>query len=276
MVKGKHSCPVCEYEINDTDFIFCPMCATRLTSGGDYSGHELDRLSSLWGREEGGKFMHENFQSTRDMGGISFKKPKQIRPKLGDRPHINLLNLQVFSFLHAKPDYTPEIYNLTHLAGHYSTENLRLIGVDKLVNALSRTGLFWKVFQNEKVRKVHEQGWQNTGIAIVEFSKVDRGKKKVTYTVRDSVHKPIKSEKPCCVLIAGALGGQAESFYSGFWNAVETKCVCNGDPHCEFQLTYSKKPVEPKTPSYTKKELHSILSQLIQLVVERPKKSGTP
>lgn len=272
MPSPQKKCPVCEYEIENAEFMYCPMCAAKLAGGKEYAGHEVDRLSSLWGREEGGKFMHENFQSMHAMSVISFRKSERIRQELGDFAHMNLLNLQIFSFLRAKPSYAPDVYKLSHLCGHYSTENLRVIGVDKLVNALSRTGLFWKVFQNDKVRKAHEQGWRNTGMALVEFSEVDKDRKKLTYVVRDSLNTGIRASKPCCIVIAGALSAQAESFYSGFWNAVETKCVCKGDPHCEFQLTFSKTPVEPKTPSYAQEELDSIVDQIIKYVIERPKK----
>ncbi len=44
-------------------------------------------------------------------------------------------------------------------------------------------------------------------------------------------------DKPVCYYLAGAIAGIAEACAGTEYSCIETKCIANGDPHCEFELS---------------------------------------
>ena len=269
MVKGKHSCPVCEYVVKDESFVFCPMCAAKLGGGEEYLGPVVDRISYLWERHRDGRFIYGNFKSVRNMSGICVKKSRPVRNELGDFANIHLFSLYEFSTILCNPDFVSDYYLFGKLLGHFSAENLRFAGLNKLVNSLSKTPLFWQVFQDKRIQDIHEKGWRRVEGMLIKIHEVDKDKQRVRYIAEDTIWSPFKSSKACCFFFSGVLAGQAEALFSGYWAAVEKKCACTGNEQCVIDLHLHEKERGPKVEKFNVSEIKHILDQVITGITER-------
>ncbi|MFH1721938.1 MAG: V4R domain-containing protein [Candidatus Altiarchaeota archaeon] len=154
--------------------------------------------------------------------------------------------------------------------GYYAAEiGCKIANIDKLVHSLSRSALFWKIFENKKIRGAYSQGFLGTNAAILDLIKIDKNKRCLRFTVRDSTTSHLQSPKKCCFIEVGALCGINEVLFNGFWNGVENKCHCVGDDVCEFDVFLHENEVEPKFQFLSKEEVNKIFDYVLSNIVER-------
>jgi len=271
MVEVAVSCPACDYEIKDNDFVFCPMCGGKLEDG-EPSLVTSERLQYLWERWEKGRFLDSNFLAFKNIGRFPYIPVKVIRDKLGDFAHMNILNLQIYSFLYCNPKHSVEFYRIGKLLGFHSGATALKAGkVDNLVNLINKTGLSWKVFENEKVRDVYVGGWNRVKGGKSRWVNISKDKGLVRIVMDESPSSAFHSTKPACMWLAGVQCGHMGVLFDGIWEGVETKCVSAGDPRCEFELKLCKEEETIDVPQLSKKELDEIVESLTRDVVERDK-----
>jgi len=262
-------CSICETRIQK-GWEFCPGCGVALNNDGKTDEYPLERIRYLWERQERGKFIYSNFKAVKNVGNFAYGNTRPTRPKLGDFYHIHLSNLQKFSFLYLSPTFITQFYKIGKLKGYYSAgEALRTLKLEKFVSALSRTGLQWNVLKSEKIQKAQIKGWYNTKAVMMEDISVNEKDKTLEYSVEESYESLMQSPKPCCFINLGTLCGQAEALSGGFWDGVETKCKSKGDECCRLELYFHEKEEEPKIDMLKKKDLDSILDEVISNVVQK-------
>ncbi len=262
-------CSICETR-TQKGWEFCPGCGVALNSNGKTDGYPLERIRYLWERQERGKFIYSNFKAVKNVGNFAYGNIKPIRTKLGDFSNIYLGNLQKFSFLYLAPTFITQFYKIGKLKGYYSAgEALRTLKMEKFVSALARTGLQWNVLKSEKIQKAQIKGWHNTSAMIIKDISVNKKNRTLGYVTEESPESLIHSSKPCCFMNLGTLCGQAEALSGGFWDGIETKCESKGNKDCRFELHFHDKEEEPKIEILKKKDLDSILNEVISDVVQK-------
>lgn len=263
-------CPLCEFKLR-RDFRFCPACGFKLDTDLASLDKALDRIRYLWRREGCGEFMYSNFKAVRDLGIMPYVKTKSSRPQLGDFEHILLLNLRLFSFLYCAPQAVSDFYKIGKLLGYYSTtEAIKSSKLKKLYGLLSKSGLYWKMLENDRIVETQKRGWEMDGGLLIDAVEVSKKEGRVKYTIKEPITAMLSNQKKsCCFLEMGALCGQMEALSPGFWDGVEKECVCMGDPHCTVEICHHETEENPKLEAFSKSEVDSVLDDLIDLVVKR-------
>ncbi|MFH1788183.1 MAG: zinc ribbon domain-containing protein, partial [Candidatus Altiarchaeota archaeon] len=145
------NCPTCQEKIQNKKYIFCPMCGSKLNGiDGEYNP---DRLKYLLRQDEAGLFIHDNFTSVRHAGTRQWTDVINIR-RIGDFSHLYLNNLHVFSLLTLQPKCAIDLYRMGKLVGRGTIGiAMKVIGTEKLINSMIRTGMFWKIFEFDSIQK---------------------------------------------------------------------------------------------------------------------------
>jgi len=252
--KSKGKCPVCEYKIKDDEFVFCPICGGKLDSALNAEEYNVDRLRYVLGLDKGGRFFYENFSVAKQMGSYQWIKIKDVRRRLSDFHHIFLLNLHANSLLHSSARVRDDLYTVSKFFGHCSVgEALKTMKIQPLVNTLSGSKLFWKVFENKLVQKMFKEGYGKIGAMHINRINIDKEAKSITWVCSDSPLSTITAEKPACFMTLGCLCGQSDVVFNGIWEGRETKCQAVGDEYCEFELTLHEKEEKPDLEEFSKK-----------------------
>ncbi|MBN2014439.1 MAG: hypothetical protein JW778_04610 [Candidatus Altiarchaeota archaeon] len=269
-------CPACNTK-TEKNWTYCPHCATRLDTSISFdspqiiSGYALDRTRYLWERQQGGKVIFQNFKIVQNLGKVAFKEVEPVRKQLGDFEHINLLNLRKFSFPHLNPNQIYELYAISKLIGYYMANAALgdIVGFSVLIEKLSKTGLFWKIFENEVYQKKHKIGWKNAGGGFIQSGGVDRTTKRVSHHIRECPSSIVHALRSVCFMEVGALCGEAEALFGGIWDGRETKCQAKGDEYNEIEIYLHEKEEKPEIDQLTKEELDNILNEIITNSIER-------
>ena len=246
---------------------------------------EVDWVEYLLERNRKGKFLYSNFQSIRNIGVSPYTKIKPIRPELGDYEHMASFGLRFFSFLYLSPIFAYEFYRLGKIMGYCTADGaFKTLRIKSLVSALVKTGLFWKVFQNERIQEALRKGWQRNGGALIKLIEINKEEKRLKYTMKENSCAIIKTltdryqygyfTKPCNCIEMGILSGQAEALFGGLWDCIEIKCVAKGDSHCEMELYLHEEGIYSKISVLTKEEYGRILDMCIELVISKEKDTG--
>jgi predicted hydrocarbon binding protein len=245
---------------------------------------EANRIEYLLERNKRGNFLYSNFQAIRNVGVSPYKKIIPVRPELGDYEHIASFSLRFFSFLYLSPVLVYELYRLGKIIGYCTTDGaLKTLKIKPLVNALTKTGLFWRVFQNKRITEVQRDGWKVDGGGLIELIEIDKGKGGLRYAVRENSCAIIKTlaeryeyeymTKPCSCVEIGVLCGQAEALFGGLWDGKETRCMAKGDPNCEVDIHLHEGEVHPDIPMLTKEEYEELLDMGVKLAISDEKKT---
>jgi len=243
------------------------MCGNSFY-GGDK--RYLVKTHYIWGRDEKGRFIHDNFKLVRELGNFTFRSTKPNRANLGDKSHIFVVDLRRFSILFLKPDISRELSYISKLLGFLSGElGLKAVNLHEIVSLFNKTGLFWSVFKNKEVSGRYEEGWSKYGSGILHLEKINPKNRSLVYSLTECTTHPIQSEKPCCDIELGAICGQITSIFDGFWTGVERKCHCVDGEFCKFELYLKTRDEEPKLSKISKNEYKTILDNLISDVVNR-------
>ena len=74
---------------------------------------------------------------------------------------------------------------------------------------------------------------QNLG--DLDIKQINSDKKEFLFTLQNSAFET-DLHKPSCTVASGLLAGYIESIYNTYSGAKETKCISQGDSHCEFEV----------------------------------------
>jgi len=259
-------CPACEYEIKDESFVYCPMCGSRFDGKSKETGvYYLEKIKYLWERQEGGGLLYKNFKSVRQSGIFPYKKVKPIRTELGDFSHIHLFNLRTYSFLYFSPQSVRDMYLMGKLIGCYTAESaLKTLRLESLASSLQKTGLFWKIFENRKVKEAIRTGWIATGGGLLDVTKTNAKKRDVYFDLRDTALSVLPGmSEPNCSIASSIFCGHAEALFDGFWDKVEIKCERDGESCCEFRMYLHEKEEEPVVYVPQKDEVEVVLDKIV-------------
>ncbi|MBN2013720.1 MAG: hypothetical protein JW778_00930 [Candidatus Altiarchaeota archaeon] len=202
---------------------------------------------------------------------MPYKKVESIRSVLGDFAHIYFHGLYELSLLYVVPAFAAEFYKIGKFIGYYSAyEAIETLRLEKLVNALSKTALFWEIFQNSKVQAAQKRGWRAVGAAVIDLTEIDKEKRMLKYVMDYSVESIFhNTSKPTCFLACGILCGNVESLFGDFCDGIETKCRSTGDLQCEIEAYLHEREEKPKIIPLTRDEADTLLNELIGYVINK-------
>ena len=124
---------------------------------------------------------------------------------------------------------------------------------------------------NSKIRSVYVGGWERLKAGKTRWVDIDKDKGLIRLVMDESPSVPINSSKPSCMWLCGVHCGHMGVLFDGIWECVETKCVCVGDPHCEFELRLCETEEDVDVPIFSKNEADEILDSLIEGVTGQSK-----
>ena len=259
-------CSICETRIQK-GWEFCPGCGANLNSAGDISSYSIDRTRYLWEKEEGGKFIYNNFKAVRNMGSLTKKKP--IRKNLGDFSHMDFAQLRATSFLYLNPSYIDEYFKIGKLIGYYNTyTSLKIAKLERVVGMLNKTGVWWTVFQKGKVQNIINKVWSKNRFGRMNSIDIEKEKKNIRYDVNE-IACGVNSPTPHHCMGVGLLCGQAEALFGGFWDGKLSKCEHRGDCKCEFEIHLREDDKKPEIQPLPKEEYSQLIDNLVNSTVNR-------
>jgi len=258
-------CSICETRIQKR-WEFCPACGANLNSAGDISSYSIDRTRYLWEKEEGGKFIYSNFKAVRNMG--SLRKAQSIRRELGDFTHMDFAQLRATSFLYLNPNYINEYFKIGKLIGYYNTYTpLKMAKMDKVVDMLNKTGVWWTVFQKGNIQNLIKEGWLKNKTGMINSIDIGKKKKTIRYDVNE-IACGVNSPTPHHCMGIGLMCGQAEALFGGFWDGKLSKCEHRGDCKCEFEISLRKDENKPEIQPLPKEEYNQLIDNIINSAVD--------
>lgn len=264
-------CPVCQNKIQK-NWKHCPECGIRLDEAKlEHEGYSIDRIKRLW-EIKGGESFYKNFKSVESLGALPYMNVKPIRPTLGDFVNIHFSNIKTFSLLSIQPKCIGELCGIFRMLGYYSADyGLENTKLSKIVDIISKTGLFWKILANQEIQKALMQGWEGTHQGIVELVSVDSKSKQVAYSIDEGQPSYLESDKPLDFIDLELLGGNLEA-------VCNMKCI--GEERLEGdkrQFTYQLHPMNEEMDypiiQIDNTEYEGILGRLVDYIVHK-KPSG--
>jgi len=176
-------------------------------------------------------------ESIKSIGMRPFKEGPALRKMLGDELHILVFQDIFYSMLALSPKtYTPYIYDWGKYIGTETTkQSLRATGIGLKVELESKL-FYMNMLDDKSVQDVLFKWMAYYRIGVPEITFVD----KVSKTFRIEVDELMNSwgmpniHKRTCYFPTGFLAGAFETVLEHPVNIVESKCVSNGDEHCEF------------------------------------------
>ena len=179
----------------------------------------------------------EYSQSIKNLGIRPYKDMPRLRKTLGDELHILVFQDIFYSMLALSPKaYTPYIYSWGKFIGSETTkQSLKSSGMSVKVGLKSKL-FFMNLLEDSKVIDMAFKWLTFYRIGIPEVTFVDKTAK----TFRIEVDELMNSwdlpniHKKTCFFPTGFFAGSFEEILGRPINMVETKCVSNGDEHCEF------------------------------------------
>ena len=236
----------------------------------------IEEIDYLLERRKTGRFLYENFKSWREAGIFEYREIKPVRPTLGDLEHLTFLNIFTHSFLYMSPSFVTWNYKLGKLLGYFSAEEaLAALRLKSLVSLLRKSGFFWMLLKDKRVQDAMKKGWMEAGGAILEFDHIDKEKKRIICTMKETAASAIEGiEHPICYFEVGILSGQIEYLCGDLWDGIEKRCVARGDPFCLVEIYQHKEGISPEMPPLTREEFDSILNQYISIALSTEKDMG--
>jgi len=77
--------------------------------------------------------------------------------------------------------------------------------------------------------------FRQESLGKLEAKSLDAKNGRFTFVLEDSPFKTAL-KRPCCNVASGLLAGYVEGVYKRYAGAKETRCVSQGDSHCEFDV----------------------------------------
>ncbi len=261
-------CSICETR-TQKGWEFCPGCGANLNSTGDISSYSIDRTRYLWEKEEGGKFIYNNFKAVRNIGALPYMKTEPIRKRLGDSTHIDFFQLRVTSFLYLNPDYINEYFKIGKLLGYYNAyTSLKMTKLGKVVDILNKTGMWWTVFQKGNIQDVIRKVWLKNRIGIINSIEIDEKKGIMRYSTQELSCGTSSPTHHHCLAI-GLICGQVEALFGGFWDGKLSKCEHRGDCSCEFELNLRGDENKTEIQSLPKEEYGKVIDNLVNSTINK-------
>ncbi|MEM7825477.1 MAG: 4-vinyl reductase [Candidatus Aenigmatarchaeota archaeon] len=209
--------------------------------------------------------------------GLGLKEP--IRKRLGNYAHYSLFNLLSVSLGCYSLQFTKIYYIATKIFGMMP---LRMIKNINLLNLLKNPGtaklalivriipLIRKFFIDKKILTSKEfldglnYGFSNVGTGYLRKINVENKNIKLIFEDTYSAGFPNIHKKTC--VWGGIFAGILADINN--YDVIETKCVANGDKHCEFLIYENRYGKIPTFIPFTEKETDKIIKTLMENLVK--------
>lgn len=174
-------------------------------------------------------------------------KGGELRKKLPNSVHIYPFQEIWLGSLDLSEGYKTVLYNIGKTAGERGAKaTVKELGLGLIIRSIIKlAGKIagpYRVMRNKKLNKVMTDVWERMGYGILKFKNIDEKKREMTITIEECpfcIGLKVVNEK-LCYNQAGLLAGVFKGALGGEWYCIETKCMVNGDPHCEFLLKQSR------------------------------------
>lgn len=217
----------------------------------------------------------EYLDTFKKLGVRPFSEEDILRKKLGDFVSINISRDILFSMMLLSPKkYVPYIYSWGKFLGLEGVKQSMDVLKLKLFTRLLRTFnpmylLNMDIYRNEFVKS-----WIAIKSAIPSITYVDETAE--TFRVKseecDNAYGIPKIGKKICFFEGSLMAGNFEGVMNTPVNAVEVKCIANGDPYCEFLCSVNSEfpKLEIFDKIYFKKIKNFILKDFLTKRIIRP------
>jgi hypothetical protein len=146
--------------------------------------------------------------------------------------------------------------------GYYSADHaLKNTRLSKLVDVMSKTGLYWNIFTNDTFQKTMAQGWKATNEAILTFTEYDNKNQTITYKIEEDTQFYLDSPS---ITDLKLLEGQLEALTGLHAQGTE---IIRKD-HKIYKYKFTKKPQKTRTPLIKKETAEKIQDQLIDQIIK--------
>jgi len=261
-------CPTCG-EKTQGKWKYCPECSASLTSVQNFG--VVDPMRYLWLEKRDGKFIYDNFEVLRSVGVHPYKTSRIFRKSLGDFSHMYLVILREVSIMTVNPSLIISLYDIGKLLGYYCLYSAaKTTKLDKIINTINRAGILWKIFENDKIRRMVADGWLKNNAAIVSWEFIDKEKNILKCNLDETPFATLNSEKPLFLCDAGAMVGITESLSNTYWN-IKKITYTKENPSCEIELVGGDIEKTPELSLSSKEEITNVLNNVVECVVSKKK-----